>query len=74
MKKIFADATEITTREDYDKALAYVKALTSEATASGALDNPEANNEYTREIGRVGRLCANYENKYIPFKYVKQPC
>jgi hypothetical protein len=71
MKKVLENVTEITTREDYDKALLHVKALISEATASGALDSPAADNEYTQEIGRVGGLCARYEDKYIQFKHIR---
>ncbi|MDR1343561.1 MAG: hypothetical protein LBK18_09970 [Prevotellaceae bacterium] len=71
MRKIFENATAIVTREDYDKALLYVKALIREATSSGALDNPEADNSYTREIGRVGCLCADYESEYIAFKHIQ---
>jgi hypothetical protein len=62
--------TKIAARESYDKVLAHLKALISEATALGALDDPEADNEYTQEIGRLGRLCADYESEHIAFKHI----
>jgi antitoxin component HigA of HigAB toxin-antitoxin module len=70
MEKIFENTVELTTREDYDKALAYVKNLINEATANGSLDNPEADNEYTREIGRVGNMCADYEDTKMQFQNI----
>jgi len=71
MKRVFENVLEITTREDYETALSSVKELIKEATANGALDDPGADNEYIREIGRLSRLGAEYENGYIEFKYLK---
>ena len=34
------------------------------------MNNP-ADNEYTREIGRLGTMCADYESKYIKFEHLK---
>ena len=51
--------------------MAYVMQLINEATANGALSNPEADNGYIREIGRVGHLCAVYEDTKIEFKNIK---
>ena len=71
MEKKFENISELNTREEYDNAMTYVMQLISEATANGSLDDPEADNEYIREIGRVGHLCANYEDAKIEFKYLK---
>jgi hypothetical protein len=71
MEKIFNGAAEIATRENYDNALMHLKTLIKKATDLGALDSPEADNEYTREIGRIGRLCADYESKNIPFEHIR---
>jgi antitoxin component HigA of HigAB toxin-antitoxin module len=71
MEKIFENVLELTTREDYDKALAHVKKLITEATVNGALSDPESDNDYVREIGRIGHLCAGYEDTKIQFKYLK---
>jgi antitoxin component HigA of HigAB toxin-antitoxin module len=61
MQKLFKTSSKIQTRADYDKASAYVDKLTAEATKKGLLE-PDADNEYTREIGRVERLCAGYKD------------
>ena len=70
MKKIFENVSELTTRRDYDLALSYVKKLITEATLNGALSEPEADNEYVREIGRVGHLCAVYEDTQMEFEHI----
>jgi antitoxin component HigA of HigAB toxin-antitoxin module len=70
MEKKFENVSELTTREEYDNAMSYVVDLINNATAEGALSDPEADNEYIREIGRVGHLCAGYENTRIEFKYI----
>ena len=71
MEKKLEDITIIKDRELYDQAMIYVDNLINEATANGALDEQGANNEYTREIGRVGNMCADYESAYMTFKYLK---
>jgi antitoxin component HigA of HigAB toxin-antitoxin module len=70
MKKIFENTHELLTREEYDQAMVYANALLAEAGEKGYLDNPEADNEYTREIGRIGGLCADYEDTKIQFKEI----
>ena len=71
MEKIFENVLKITTRDDYDVLLSHVKKLIAEATENGSLDDPEADNEYIREIGRIGLLCADYEDTKIEFKHIK---
>jgi len=71
MIKRFENITFIDNRELYDKVSAYGDALIDEATANGALAEQDADNEYTREIGRVGNMCADYESAYMTFKYLK---
>jgi len=71
MIKKFEDITVIDNRELYDKVFAYGDALIDEATANGSLDEQDADNEYTREIGRVGVMCADYESTYMTFKCLK---
>ena len=70
MKRIFENVSELTTRRDYDLALSYVKGLITEATLNGALADPEADNEYVDEIGRVGHLCAVYEDTHMEFEHI----
>jgi antitoxin component HigA of HigAB toxin-antitoxin module len=71
MKKIFENILEITTRDDYEKLMSHVEKLITEATEIGALDDPEADNEYIHEIGRLSCLGAEYENEHIKFEYIK---
>ncbi|GHV61200.1 hypothetical protein FACS1894195_1350 [Bacteroidia bacterium] len=70
MKKMFEHTQELQTRDEYDRAMNYVKALIDEASENGYLDDPEADNEYVREIGRVGSMCADYEDTKIQFEYL----
>lgn len=75
MKKKFENIAEITDPETYDKAMAYLNGLIDVATEKGYLSEPENDNEYTREIERIGVMCADYESIYMnlsPLK-VKNP-
>ena len=66
MEKKFENTQELQTLEEYNEAMSYVNDLINEATRKGFLESPDANNEYIRELGRVGNLCADYEdNKYV---------
>lgn len=71
MEKKYENISEIVTSELYEEVKAYVNALINEATHNGCLVDPEADNEYTREIGRLGTICADYENNYMKFKHIK---
>jgi predicted XRE-type DNA-binding protein len=70
MIKKFENITEINSRELFDEMSAYCDALIDEATANGALSDPESDNEYIREIGRIGNLCANYEDTKMSFNHI----
>lgn len=64
----------ITTREQYDEVRDRVNKLIKEATQKGMLE-PNADNEYIREIGRLAKMSAEYEDNYlniIPLK-IKNP-
>ena len=71
MIKKFEDITVINDRKLFDEMAEYEENLIQEATANGALDEQGADNEYTREIGRVGNMCADYESTYMTFKHLK---
>ena len=64
MEKMFADIDAIASVAMYKEAKRYLDNLIKEATKLGALEDPEADNEYTREIGRIGAMCADYESMY----------
>ena len=70
MQRIFENVSKLTTRTEYDIALGHVKRLITEASLNGALAVPEADNDYVREIGRIGHLCAAYEDTHIDFEHL----
>ena len=74
MEKIFEEIVRVTSQDDYDLLLSYLEMLIQAATQKGYLSEQNADNEYTREIGRVARLCARYENEFMTFDFkVKSP-
>ncbi len=54
----------ILTREQYDAVRSRVNELIKEATKYGMLE-PGMDNEYIREIGRLAKLSAEYEDNYM---------
>ena len=71
MEKKFENITLIDNQELFEAVAAYEEALLQEATANGALSEQGADNEYTREIARVGVMCADYETNYMTFEVLK---
>ena len=71
MDKIFENILKLTIRDEYETVLSHVKRLIMEATENGFLDDPEGDNEYIREIGRLSILGADYENDYMTFEHIK---
>lgn len=55
---------KFTTKVEYDAARVRMEKLIAEATEKGLLE-PEMDNEYTREIGPLGKLMAVYEDEYL---------
>lgn len=68
MKREYIDLSEITTRSLYDEVKTYYEVVLKKATESGALKEPDANNEYTCELGRIGNLLYGYESTYMQTK------
>jgi hypothetical protein len=60
--------TKIETTEQYDAVSIRVDELIREASEKGLLES-EYDNEYTREIGRLSRLGAIYEDEYMSFRF-----
>ena len=71
MIKKFQDITVVKDRKLFDEMAEYEENLIQEATVNGSLDEQGADNEYTREIGRVGIMLANYESIYMTFSHLK---
>lgn len=55
---------KLTTRQEYDEVKAIVEALITEATEKGMLE-PEMDNEYTRQIAKLSKQMAQYEDEYM---------
>ncbi len=62
--------TKITTKEQYEAVSKRVEQLIKEATEKNMLELG-LDNEYIREIGRLSRLGAEYENEHVEFKHLK---
>jgi hypothetical protein len=65
MEKIFADATRITSEIEYNLLKTSLNRLIDEATTNGYLSELGADNEYTREIARLGKMGAVYETEVL---------
>ena len=55
---------KFTTRNEYDAAKARVEQLIAEATEKGLLE-PDFDNEYNREIAKLSKQMACYEDEYL---------
>ena len=62
---------KLTTRQQYDETKARVESLIAEATEKGMLE-PEMDNVYTREIGKLSELMAAYEDEYLNILPLRQ--
>lgn len=71
MKKQFENLTEIADQKTFESVRAYYENVIKYATEKGYLKAPEADNKYTREIGRIGLMIANYESIYLDFSPLK---
>ena len=56
--------TSITSQEQYNEVRAQLENLIREATEKGMLES-DADNEYTRKIGKLARLTAAYEDQFM---------
>ena len=65
MEKIFNDETRITTIVEYDLLKSHLNNLIDEATTNGYLSEQEADNEYIREIARLGKIGALFETEVL---------
>jgi len=55
----------INSKEGYDNLRNALEALIYEADKMKLLDNPMDNNEYVREIARLAKLSADYEDNVL---------
>lgn len=71
MNKKYLEINNIADEASYALVNAYLNDLILEATNCGALAEPDADNEYTQEIGRISSMCGIYESKQLQFKHIK---
>lgn len=71
MKHQFENITEITDQKTFENVRVYLDSLIKYATEKGYLSHPDHENEYTREIGRIGVMLADYESIYMKFENIK---
>lgn len=62
---------KLTTRQQYDETKARVESLIAEATEKGMLE-PEMDNVYTQEIGKLSKFMAAYEDEYLNLLPLRQ--
>ena len=65
MEKIFCNATRIKSEKEYNVLKIRINELIDEATKNGSLSELGADNEYTREIARLGKIGALYETEVL---------
>ncbi|MCL2511974.1 MAG: hypothetical protein FWF09_07985 [Bacteroidales bacterium] len=70
MVKIFENTTRLTTRSEYDTVRERIELLIKEATEKGYFSDPEGDNEYIREFGRLAKLSALYEDEFMDFSFI----
>lgn len=69
MKKILENVTRITTQQEYELLKEYIEKLTGEATEKGLLSDSDSGNAYRKEIGRLAKIGAQYENEFMSFSF-----
>lgn len=62
---------KLTTRQQYDETKARAEQLIAEATDKGMLE-PDMDNVYTQEIGKLSRLMAEFEDDYLNILPLRQ--
>ena len=73
MEKLFENVTRLTTRNEYDSVRAHIELLIKEATEGGHFSNPEGDNDYIREFGRLASLSVSYEDEFMDFGFRTPP-
>ena len=74
MEKIFCNVSGITSEKEYNLLKLRLNALIDEATKNGYLAELGADNEYTREIARLGKIGALYETEVLQLPKRKNNC
>ena len=73
MKKILEGVTRITTPIEFELLTNHTDALIREATEGGYFSDPDESNEYTKEITRLGKIGARYEDEFLNLSIQRNP-
>lgn len=71
MKKKYSGLKEIRDRSHFDEVKAYHEDVLKKATATGALEVQDPDNEYIKELDRIGKIIHVYERLNSPAKNLK---
>lgn len=71
MKKEYSGLKEISDRSHFDEVKAYYEDVLKKATETGALEIQDAENEYIKELDRIGKIIYVYERLNAPAKKLK---
>ena len=73
MKKILEGVTRITTPIEFELLTNHTDDLIREATEGGYFSDPDESNEYTKEIDRLGKIGARYEDEFLNLSIQRNP-
>ena len=65
MRMILEGVARITTSIEFDMLMNHIDVLIGEATEGGYFSDIDESNEYTREIARLGKIGARYEDEFL---------
>lgn len=71
MEKKYSGLKEIRDRSHLNEVKAYYEDVLKKATETGALEMQDADNEYIKELGRIGKIIYVYERLNSPPKNLK---
>jgi predicted XRE-type DNA-binding protein len=71
MKKKYSGLKEIRDRSHFDEIKAYYEDVLKKATETGALEVQDVDNEYIKELDRIGKIIHVYERLNSPAKNLK---
>ncbi|MDY9918674.1 MAG: XRE family transcriptional regulator [Proteiniphilum sp.] len=71
MKMKYLDLKEIKDLSQFKEIKAYYEDILQKATETGALEVQDADNEYIKELDRIGKIVYVYERLHFPAKNLK---
>lgn len=71
MEKKYSGLKEIKSRSHFNEVKAYYEDVLKKATETGALEAQDADNEYLKELSRIGKIIYVYERLNSPAKHLK---